>query len=1046
MSKDVSGHTFNATAGYDATRYQYGKIQLSKRNDLDIVHEHDEDITLNVKGNITAKTLTLTEQSLGQLTPTTNVVGTGNQWQTFADASDARPLTVQDGTSTFSLSTTGNKKVIINPTVPNIQLQDVDGYGNTVVYDVLHEGSASVAATASKLVRRSSNNDIEARNFVFHGGIPTSNIAQNSLHLSEVEISSGVTKRALALKHASDGSVRKAVMSPSGKVETSVVAEDAIDAAAIADGCITNVHLNNLANISGSKLEDQSVPINKIVGSSDDRLSSSALPTSVLYTTDTERITAQMLQHNANFPQGYGSNQIANDFVQGDQIALNAIVAQHLSSSLSSAIDEKYVPETNTDETTNASGSKLHASNLIGKIDQDRLPVEALFNGDNLNAANLSGTVDSARLDSNASASLALANSALQSVEDIDDGAIGKSKLEQSVQDALNLAVSAVRSASDIDDDTIEKTKLVKAVRDSLDLADSALQSASDINDGTIAFDKLANSVQESLNLADTAVSTTVFNNLQSEIDDIQTQLDGKQASGAYLTAVPSATNASLIADGTVSNEEFQYLNGVKSNIQNQLDSMQPSGAYLTAVPSSTNAGLIADGTVSNEEFQYLNGVTSNIQSQLNSKQASGTYLTPASHIDGTNIKVENFYLFDATKRIQTDYLPSTVMYTSSVIPASRIANGQVTNTEFQYLQGLTSNIQTQIDDFLSNSTADTGKWNLNPFPSTNAILCHESFATVSTDFALKQSTAGATILNCKSNQAVSITAGDDQTEPLATFDTGGISFGRNVAFRSGYTIPNANLPTISDDKLASGAVTTDKIANDAVTADKLVGNWYLDSHAHVSTGFLGARTGVNHYALAQTTAGSTYVNCSPGQNIIMRQNNSNELMRMSGDGIACRKTVTFPDNQRFNCLGAAVFAIWAEESGDVGSGLAEWAFGNGANTGFSPFPGGGVAMCFKSRLIGLSLSVGDGSSNGTFTVQVQVLKNGYNANTRPALAQVSASGVSNFGSAYNDLSARTDAEFTYEPGDVVGFRTGSVTNADKTDRAVVTAWFQTVA
>ena len=56
-------------------------------------------------------------------------------------------------------------------------------------------------------------------------------------------------------------------------------------------------------------------------------------------------------------------------------------------------------------------------------------------------------------------------------------------------------------------------------------------------------------------------------------------------AAGNYLTPVPSNTDATRIADGTVSNAEFQYLNGVTSAIQTQLDGKQPTGSYLTSVP-----------------------------------------------------------------------------------------------------------------------------------------------------------------------------------------------------------------------------------------------------------------------------------------------------------------------------------------------------------------------------------------------------------------------------------------------------------------------------
>ena len=137
-------------------------------------------------------------------------------------------------------------------------------------------------------------------------------------------------------------------------------------------------------------------------------------------------------------------------------------------------------------------------------------------------------------------------------------------------------------------------------------------------------------------------VSAAEVNYLDGAYSNIQSQLNGKQASGNYLTSIPSNTDAARIADGSVSNTKFQHLNGVTSGIQSQLDGIQSqlagkqaSGNYLTSVPSNTDAARIADGSVSNTKFQHLNGVTSGIQSQLDGiqsqlagKQASGNYIS----------------------------------------------------------------------------------------------------------------------------------------------------------------------------------------------------------------------------------------------------------------------------------------------------------------------------------------------------------------------------------------------------------------------------------
>lgn len=88
-----------------------------------------------------------------------------------------------------------------------------------------------------------------------------------------------------------------------------------------------------------------------------------------------------------------------------------------------------------------------------------------------------------------------------------------------------------------------------------------------------------------------------------------------------------------------------------------------------TDLPSAIPATKIANGAVSDAEFQHLDGVTSGIQGQFSNLNASN--LT-----SGT---------------VPVARLPTT-------IPAANIANGSVVDAEFQYLDGVTSSIQTQLN------------------------------------------------------------------------------------------------------------------------------------------------------------------------------------------------------------------------------------------------------------------------------------------------------------------------------------------------------------
>lgn len=175
--------------------------------------------------------------------------------------------------------------------------------------------------------------------------------------------------------------------------------------------------------------------------------------------------------------------------------------------------------------------------------------------------------------------------------------------------------------------------------------------------------------------------------------------------SGGLATAVStiaaadlaSGIDAAKIGAGSVSNAEFGYLAGVSSAIQTQLNAKQATGNYITALtgdvtasgPGSAAATIannavttakIADsavnnakvsigidaqklssGAVTNTVFDYLIGASSNIQTQLNGKEPTITTLSIAK--GGTGQATANAALnallptqtLQATKYLQTD-------------------------------------------------------------------------------------------------------------------------------------------------------------------------------------------------------------------------------------------------------------------------------------------------------------------------------------------------------------------------------------------------------
>lgn len=160
-----------------------------------------------------------------------------------------------------------------------------------------------------------------------------------------------------------------------------------------------------------------------------------------------------------------------------------------------------------------------------------------------------------------------------------------------------------------------------------------------------------------------------------------------------------AAIAATKIHDGSVDNTEFGYLNGVTSNIQTQLNSLDTLKAPLA---SPTFTGTVSAPTptagdnstkVATTAFVTSAVATENELSEMN--DVALTSLTDADFLvyDSTATKWENQAISGAFTINNTG-----VATLASGINATKIADGSVDNTEFQYLNGVTSAIQTQIN------------------------------------------------------------------------------------------------------------------------------------------------------------------------------------------------------------------------------------------------------------------------------------------------------------------------------------------------------------
>ncbi len=155
------------------------------------------------------------------------------------------------------------------------------------------------------------------------------------------------------------------------------------------------------------------------------------------------------------------------------------------------------------------------------------------------------------------------------------------------------------------------------------------------------------------------------------------------QGSGTTVT-VPNGSSKIIYADGA----------GASANVSSITDSLSLKGdvnadtlKINNVTVSATAAELnVLDGiTATTAELNHTDGVTSNIQTQLNAKQAT---ITGAASTGVTNN-------FSVSRAMVTDN-------------SGKMSTSAVTSTELGYLDGVTSNIQSQFNGISTELVNDT--------------------------------------------------------------------------------------------------------------------------------------------------------------------------------------------------------------------------------------------------------------------------------------------------------------------------------------------------
>jgi hypothetical protein len=210
----------------------------------------------------------------------------------------------------------------------------------------------------------------------------------------------------------------------------------------------------------------------------------------------------------------------------------------------------------------------------------------------------------------------------------------------------------------------------------------------------------------KSLTLDSLTADNIYLENIETNIETIDEALILN--AGAYIAAYGI----------DISDEEISYLSGATENIPSQINT---NGGNITtnAGNITTNAGNITtnksnietlqDNTAGFSSFGPYQGLTKTI---LSTTSSIGVYLTGPDcfltlgkrGVITMNSEIQTFAFTDVRKSaIETNTsnidLKNDIINNDNLLDSKFISTGIITNTEFNYLDGVTSNLQEQIDD-----------------------------------------------------------------------------------------------------------------------------------------------------------------------------------------------------------------------------------------------------------------------------------------------------------------------------------------------------------
>lgn len=200
-------------------------------------------------------------------------------------------------------------------------------------------------------------------------------------------------------------------------------------------------------------------------------------------------------------------------------------------------------------------------------------------------------------------------------------------------------------------------------------------------------------SLDSNVKVPNTQIDSTYFTTktyVDTEISDLSSTLSGD------ISAVESTVDSHTTDIGSLNTTVSSHTSTLSDLQSEKSPKSSPTFTGDVVLPSTTSIG-----EVSSTEIAYINGVTSGIQSQIDSKASSTSLSNHAS--DTTDV-----HGISDTSLLVTTTGTQTLSNKTLASPTIEVGSITVLATEISYLDGVTSDIQTQLNAKASSSDLST--------------------------------------------------------------------------------------------------------------------------------------------------------------------------------------------------------------------------------------------------------------------------------------------------------------------------------------------------